>query len=348
MFARVMGVLELLADAVEGLDPSTIGTSPATLAEAFGLFDRLRAVACEAVGVFDANGLWAVDGATSMTAWLKLFARLSGTSAAGFTVLARRLRSMPATARALTDGRLSTDQVRAIVACVDPDLVQQYTNTEDDLIGIVETLSVHDISHVMQDWRERARHTIPDPQPRHEQRRLHLSGLPDGTFRVDGTLTTQGGAVVDAALKSATSADTEGEPVRTATQHRADALVDLCRWYLDHCHTPPTTRRRPHLDLACGVTDLSDDDGTGRTANGFVLDTTTLHRLACDAAISRILVQGRSHVLDHEHSVRIVPPPSSSPWSHGTGTADGPAATAPPTGATPTTSPTGPTTAPPT
>ena len=242
-----------------------------------------------------------------MTAWLKLFARLSGTSAAGFTVLARRLRSMPATARALTDGRLSTDQARAIVACVDPDLVEQYTNTEDDLIGIVETLSVHDISHVMQYWRERARHTIPDPQPRHEQRRLHLSGLPDGTFRVDGTLTTQGGAVVDAALKSATSADTEGEPVRTATQHRADALVDLCRWYLDHCHTPPTTRRRPHLDLACGVTDLSDDDGTGRTANGFVLDTTTLHRLACDAAISRILVQGRSHVLDHGHSVRIVP-----------------------------------------
>ena len=193
VFATLMSVLELLADAVEGLDPSTIGTSPGTLAEAFGLFDRLRARLSEAVGVFDTSGLWAVDGATSMTAWLKVFARLSGTNAAGFTGLARRLRSMPATTRALTDGRLSTDQVRAITACVDPDLVAQYTDTEDDLIGVVESLSVHDISQVMQHWRERARHTIPDPHPRHEQRSLHLSGLLDGTFRVDGTARSGGG-----------------------------------------------------------------------------------------------------------------------------------------------------------
>lgn len=306
MFAMMMGVLGWLSDAVEGLDPSTIGSSPGALAELLALVDRLRAVATVAVGAFDANGSWGLDSATSATAWLKAWCGLSGSSAAGLAGLARRLRSMPVTASAWVEGRLSGDQVRAIVACVDADLVGLFGEAEEALVEVLAPLSVRDVSSVMQHWRERARATRPDPRPAAERRSLRLSALPDGTWRLDADLLVEGGALVDRAIRSATSSDADGEPVRTAPQRRADALVDVCRWFLDHQASPPTARCRPHLDVAAAAEDLAEE-GPGRTADGSVVDAATLQRLACDASISRLLVRGRSHVLDYGTATRVVP-----------------------------------------
>ena len=295
-----------LSDAVEGLDPSIIGTSPAVLAQAFALFSRLQAVLTEAVGVFDVTGVWAADDATSAAAWLKAFARLSGASATQFVAVARRLRALPVTAAALADGTLSCDQARAALGCVDGDLTDVFAEHEDVLVPVLAGLSVADVADVMRHWRERARRERPDPRPNEERRALHLSKLPDGTWRLDAALGAEGGCLLDDAVKLAASPDCEGEAVRTAAQRRADALVDVCRWFLDHRNAPPTTRRRPHLDAACTVTDLAEE-GPARTANGTVVDAATLQRWACDASISRLLVRGRSHILDYGTATRVVP-----------------------------------------
>ena len=295
-----------LADAVEGLDPSAIGASPDTLAQAFAIYEVLRARLTEAVGRFDADGLWALDNATSATAWLKAFARQSSGTAAGWSSLARRLRQLPATEAAFADGTLSHDQVRAALACVDDDLVDIYREHEPSLVHVLAPLSVADVGTVMQQWRERARALRPDPKPREEQRSLHLSSTPDGGWRLDGTFTPEGGAIVDRAVRAATSPDAEGEPARTASQRRADSLVDLCRWYLDHRAQPPTKRRRPHLDAVVGVDDLLGG-GPATTSEGVVLAGLAVQRWACDCTVGRVLVKGRSHILDYGWATRIVP-----------------------------------------
>ena len=41
------------------------------LLELLAAHDQLTAIACEAVGRFDAAGLWDLDAATSMHAWLR-------------------------------------------------------------------------------------------------------------------------------------------------------------------------------------------------------------------------------------------------------------------------------------
>ena len=61
-------MLEDLAEAIEKLRVPTEG---AALTQLLALRDRLDARIAEAVGDFDAARLWDLDGATSMTAWLR-------------------------------------------------------------------------------------------------------------------------------------------------------------------------------------------------------------------------------------------------------------------------------------
>ena len=306
MFAMLVTCWKGCPTPLRGWTPPRSGRIRGHLAELLGLLDRLHAIATAAVGAFDASGSWASESATSATAWLKAWCGLSGSSAAGLAGLARRLRAMPVTARAWMEGRLSGDQVRAIAACVDADLVDLFGHAEESLVDVLAPLSVRDVTSVMQHWRERARATRPDPRPPAERRSLRLSALPDGAWRLDADLPVEGGALVDRAIRSATSSDADGEPVRTAPQRRADALVDVCRWFLDHQASPPTARCRPHLDVTVGVEDLAEE-GPGRMVGGSVVDAATLQRLACDASISRLLVRGRSHVLDYGTATRVVP-----------------------------------------
>ena len=299
-------MLEALSAAVDDLDPAELASCPAGLAGAFERFDRWRARLVDAVGRFDADSAWAADSATSAVGWLKANARQAAPTAAGLVTMARRLRVLPVTAAALADGTLSADQGRAVLAAVDSDLTDEYAEAEEALVPLLAELGVRDVGTVMQQWQARARADKPDPAPPDEKRRLHLSRQFDGTWRFDGNLTTEGGTVVGTAMKHAASRDCDGEPACTPAQRRADALVDVCRWFLDHRTSPTTARRRPHIDPAASVDDLVNE-GPARTTDGIVFDAATLQRLACDAAISRLLVRGRSHLLDYGTSVRTVP-----------------------------------------
>jgi len=60
-------MFEELGTAIDTLD---IPTDSAALAAVVGLRDRLDARISDAVATHDRAGLWELDGATSMTAWL--------------------------------------------------------------------------------------------------------------------------------------------------------------------------------------------------------------------------------------------------------------------------------------
>ena len=55
------------------------------------------------------------------------------------------------------------------------------------------------------------------------------------------------GATVAAALRLAATDDTEA--VRTPATRRADALVDICRFFLNHQRSHSGGRNRPHLNV---------------------------------------------------------------------------------------------------
>jgi Domain of unknown function (DUF222) len=303
MSRQVSSILEPLADAVDNLD---LPVDPTVLIEAFAVADRLNAKLLAAVGEHDTTEVWRNDGATSMTAWLRHHTRQSGRQAARCTRTARRLRELPVTAAAYRDGVLSGGQIQAIVVNLKDRTVGLFAEHEAQLVPDLASLSVGDTAIAMQDWARRAEALLgDDADPAVPERSLHLSRILDGRRELSGSFDPEGGAVIDTALWLAASPDADGEPARTPAQRRADALVDVCRRFLDHQHHHRGGRHRPHLNVVTTLADL-ETPGHGRLVDGSILDGTTVQRLVCDAGVHRVVTNGRSSILDYGTTTRSV------------------------------------------
>jgi hypothetical protein len=304
MSGQVSSILERLAGAIDELELPVDGP---VLAQAFALADRLNAKLLVAVGEHDAAEVWRDDGATSMTAWLRHHARRSGSDAARCARTARRLRALPVTAAAYGDGVLSSGQVQAIVANLKDRTVDLFAHHEAELVAELARLSVGETAVAMQDWARRAEAVVgDDPEPVLPERSLHLSRILDGRRALSGSFDPEGGDVIATALRLAATGDVDGEPARSPAQRRGDALVDLCRWFLDHQQTRRGGRHRPHLNVIATLDEL-ERRGHGRLIDGTSLDHTTIRRLACDAGVHRVFVAGRSAILDYGTTTRTVP-----------------------------------------
>jgi hypothetical protein len=168
-------------------------------------------------------------------------------------------------------------------------------------------LSVAETAVAMQDWARRAHAVVgDDPAPLPAERSLHLSRILDGRRELSGSFDPEGGAVIATALRLAATGDVDGEPRRSPAQRRGDALVDVCRWYLDHQQHRRDGRHRPHLNIIATLHDL-EHRGQGRLLDGTILDPATVQRLVCDAGIHRVITHGRSSILDYGTTTRTVP-----------------------------------------
>jgi Domain of unknown function (DUF222) len=73
---------------------------------------------------------------------------------------------------------------------------------------------------------------LNDANEAYDRRFVHLSQTLDGIFRLDGQLDAEGGAALRSALEALMGPPADDDD-RTATQRRADALVELARQQLD-------------------------------------------------------------------------------------------------------------------
>jgi cytochrome c553 len=238
-------MLETLREAIEDLE---IVPSSDELADALALRSRLDAKISAAVAHFDAFGLWGFDYSTSMVAWLRTFGHMTSRDAARTASIAKRLRMLPVTRAAWADGTLSSGQIQAIVANVSRRHAALFAAHEEELIPRLAALSVAETAEAMQDWASKARDSDPEP-PGPPQRCLHLSSMLDGRFRLDGEFDTEGGSLLSIALRLAETKDGPADEARVPSQRRGDALVDVCRFFLDHQQTHRGGRHRPHLNI---------------------------------------------------------------------------------------------------
>ncbi|HEX9970040.1 MAG TPA: DUF222 domain-containing protein, partial [Acidimicrobiales bacterium] len=214
-------MFEALRSAVEELDVPADGDAITT---ALSLLDRLTAKVSTAIAEWDKAKLWELDAATSGAAWLRHRAGMTASVASSTVRTARRVGELPATSAAWLSGDLSTGQVRAITANVDDRTVGTFAEQEEALLPYLVPLTVSETATAMQHWRARVEVDRMDDLP---DRSLHLSRTLGGRFELSGSLDALSGEVVATALRVATVDDATALP---ATR-RADALVDVCRFY---------------------------------------------------------------------------------------------------------------------
>ncbi len=277
------------------------------------LRDRLDAKISKALRDFDKAECWHEDGSLSLTAWLAAHGRMSRKEAHREAVIANRLASLPVTTTAWADGALSSAQAAAIVANVSAERTSLYAVHEAEMTPLFAELSISETAAAMRSWRLHAEAAEDGAEPTERPSVLHVSETLDGRRELSGHLAAIDAAIVETALgrvmgeRPPRPQPGEGS-LPTTAQRRAEALVDLCRWFLDHyTEVPPGNRQRPHLSVIVGLPDLARG-GPGRLSDGTPIAGPTISRLACDAELHRIVMAGRSTILDYGSALRTVSP----------------------------------------
>src|SRR3546814_7672916 len=109
-------MFEEFAAALENL---VVPTEPDAVAELHRLHGILDAKTAAALAALDSSGEWEADGSVSMASWMRVRLRMSHGDDSQLLKNSRLARSLPLTAAAWEQGRLSSGQIRVVVDTVE-------------------------------------------------------------------------------------------------------------------------------------------------------------------------------------------------------------------------------------
>jgi len=277
------------------------------LAAGAELVDLLRAHLSGLAGEVDAAGLWDLDGASSLTSWLRDRGGMSNREATRTSTAARRLRDCPVTREAWEAGELTGGQVDAVMANVSDQTAPLFAEHEARVVPLLVGKEQHQTVVLMRNWAIRAKDALNLGDPADAPGTAHLSETMDGRGRLDADLTPDAHRVVRKALQVAAgkpSLDDERSPA----QRRHDTLVGVFRFFLDHQDQTTGGQNRAHVNIAVDLDVLETGTGLGLDLDtGTPISAADALRLACDANVHRIITKGKSTTLDYGRATRTVP-----------------------------------------
>ena len=275
----------------------------ARLLELLQARERLEAETLRCLGEWDASRAWAEEGAWTLQAWLTHRAPMTNSDATRLVRTARLARAHDRTAKLLAAGDVSSAHVE-VMAHAARHREECFGEHEDALLDAARALPPDPFRQVARRWRALADDALAQDESfdTFKARRLHCSATFHGTVVVDGELDPDGGAAVIAALEALDTPDPIDTPdgPRSPAQRRADALVQLAEVSLGST-SPRRTRTadvvvdadtlagRAPADLVAARSDVS---GVGPVARSVI------RRMTCDAAVGRVVRQGRSLMID--------------------------------------------------
>ena len=145
-----------------------------------------------------------------------------------------------------------------------------------------------------------------EAERRHALRALHVSPAWSGMVHLNGDLDPEGGLVVLAAIRSLSEAAAlDANDTRSPQQCRADALVEICHRHLSG--SLGASAQRSQVTVTIPWETLQKGSGVVDTEAGTV-SAETVRRLACDATVSRIIVDSASIPINVGQARRVVSP----------------------------------------
>src|SRR5918993_4550107 len=227
--------------------------------------------------------------------WLQQLAAVDARTATSAVRTARALFRGPLTktARALTSGELSP--VHAQVVAHGTHHLPEHVTVEAEPVLVQAARQLDPtglrrlLGHLLQVADPDSAHR--DRERRHARRGLWLAPTFEGMVAVDGLLEPEAGQTLLAALEPL-ARPADATDTRSGSQRHADALAELARRHLEGGRLPQTGGVRPQLTV---TVDLDSLLGRPNAVGGEVgwagpLDPEACRRLACDGAVTRVLV----------------------------------------------------------
>lgn len=285
------------------------------------LSSRLSCITAGLVGEVDDRGIPSTQGASSTVVWLRDHTRVSVAAAKRLVELSRLVDARPVLRDALAAGAITSDQAAVIGAVVgelpgevDPVVVDK---AETLLVGYaarfepsaLRGLGNRILAHVAPDLADEVlrRRLECDEVRARVSRTFSISQLSGGRARLSGWLDTESAAIVAAAIDPLCkpTPGSNGSDERTPGQRRADALTDVCRLALATGELPDSGGERAHLSVTVDYDVVLRQLGVGTLDTGQTISAGSVRRLACDAQILPIVLDGDGAVLDVGRTRRL-------------------------------------------
>jgi hypothetical protein len=280
------------------------------LAELQRAVNRLDAQFERRLAVFDARGIAEQRGQLSTASWLTHELRIDPAEASWRVRLARRVSQIPQAAAAFVAGDIAVEHARVIGVTVSEMKDEKKAWAEDVLLGAAESVEPIVLDRVGRQLRYEVDPDAADEKARkqHDGRRLSVASTFGGMVSVNGVLEPAAGAVVQTALNAFMAPHADDE--RTAKQRRADALEEICRRILKTDEPRVNGGHRPQLLVRTSLEALREIAGADLPQLPWgigPLGRADLHRLACDSDVIRVVMGGKSEVLDVGRAQRTFP-----------------------------------------
>ena len=306
----------------------TEGAPPRLLADEvvalLRIANQLHAMALVRLARVDAHGVAARESGGSTATWLRHHTGLPSGQAADLVRTARTMRSsLPATREALADGTITVHHARTIArtarsvdAAVSPaDQGAAVAEVESVMLEVGRAVDAGSLTGFASRVRQMVDPdgALADAERAHERRWLSTSTTLDGMVSIDGLLDGEAGALLLTALAGATAPRGPNDH-RSAGQRRADALVEICDHALDTGQPTASGGVRPHLLVTTPLAAVvgrqraaSSDPAAAELPWTGPLTDEAVRRLACDAEVTRVVVDPPSQPLDVGRATRTVP-----------------------------------------
>src|SRR6202165_440904 len=260
---------------------------------------EFSAVAAE----FAASDEYERRGSATPVHWIRHSCHMAGHAASGAVCVGEQMDRLPGSLAALDAGDIGFSHV-ALLAGTARAAGESPTAQPFDEEPLLRKALVHTVSRFRHDWAH-PRNKLDAEAFLAEQvetagwRRLELLPCEDGALVVRGFLDSVGGATLRSALEPLARRTGAGDD-RTRDKRLADALIELANHALDAGVVPQQNGVRTHLQVTATVETLLGLKGAsaGELTFSPPIAAATVQRLACDAGITRGLLDAAAAVGD--------------------------------------------------
>lgn len=281
-----------------------------------GHLNQTHAWLVEAVAEADRRALPGRRKGLTTRQWIRTMLGTTKSRAGRLATTARALRSMPNVVKGMLAGEIGPES-GSMLAAARSRHPEAFELHEETFAFIARELDSHRLRTAIQHWRQQVDHAeaLRDCDSRRERRRMSLHQTFDGMWHHDADYDPESGHIISTALTAhADPGNIDPTDTRTYPQRMVDALTDVCRFYLDHGDAAPTSGgEKPHINVTVEYdqlvpADAPQEDGPLPEIDGTPVDPETIRRLACDAGIVRVVVDGQGEPLDVGRRSRTVTP----------------------------------------
>jgi hypothetical protein len=315
--AKVAQAHALLADIAAEINSDTSGqVAVALLPDVLAAVRQGELVTCRLIERADRTGEYRVDGAASITAYVRQISGERGPWASLRVHLGRALAdNLPMTLKTWQAGHLGMAHAtvidKATKKLTDPDLISAL---EAYLADLATDHTPKELAAAAEELLANAtpEQTADETASKRSAQQLSLSQTLDGMWRLDGWLDAEAGLIVSTAITAfLRKRDRNGNPLeQTIGRRRADALTDVCRQAIAHNTSCQHKAAPAGATIVVGLSyeGLAAGLGTATTPNGSPLSAATVRRMACDAGIIPAVMGADSEILDYGRETRTAPP----------------------------------------